>query len=74
MPEELHFRIHDVNLLLCGDRREYLDAISLIFSRYKIPPVSAPDLRVNMVHADTFWRAEGNSDSSEALENAILYA
>lgn len=71
IPKELHFRIHDVNLLLCCDRREYLDATSLIFSHYKIPPVSAPDLRVNMVHADTFWGAEGNPDSGEALENAM---
>ncbi len=71
MPEEIHFRIHDVNLLLCCDNREYLDAISLIFSRYKTSPVSAPDLCVNMIHADAFWGAEGNPAGREVLETAM---
>ena len=71
MPEEIHFRIHDVNLLLRCDRREYLDAIALIFSRYETSPVSAPDLRVNMIHADSFWGAEGNPAGGEALETAM---
>lgn len=71
MNKIFEFSFHGVKVMLCTDQPKYLEPATRIFSRYVAEVAPDADLRVNIIHADSFWGTDGHPKSREALETRM---